>query len=384
MIRRYSKYVILVVVLTIPLLLNGCWDYSDVDKRSIVVSIGIDKVKNNIELSGEISKMAPDGGRGEQVSTRNVYTDISYGENFEEARMEFSSKHSYETFLGATQVVLFGKNFAREGIESYINRINNTYDYRKNLLPVITREPPSEILNVNTQDDFSAGSFISNNLQNLSDEGIAIKKTVGEVVSDISAKDLGYVLPYIGADKGEIRYLGMAIMKDSKLIDIVGLKDSSGFLYIMSKNVREEKAVSSQKNPGNKLSFLNQIDDRDIRVKKIDDKVVINVNLNIDAYLIYQYYNQYLNEKEMIVYGEILSKEIKNNIVKSIKRTQSYNCDVFGFANYFRACDAENYMGTDWNEEYSKAEVVVNVKTKILNNRSSNYAQDEVKEKARK
>ncbi|MCY6959062.1 Ger(x)C family spore germination protein [Clostridium brassicae] len=373
MMKKFNKIFSICIIMLFSIFLIGCWDYGDINKKNIVISIGIDRMGDMLEISGEVSKLFSKLEEKGKTNVTSVYTDLSYGKTLEEARVDFSSKRPYETFLGATRVVVFGRKYAREGIEPYINRINKTYDYRKAVLAFVSREPPSQLFSKDIQNHLSVGFFLEDNINFLTNKGMAINKNIGEILSDIAMGDVGYMLPYVGIEQQNVRYLGLAVMRDSKLIDIIDIKDTDGILYIQGKNISREETINSLKDPKNKLSFDTKINKRDIKVKYKDKKIVINIDLDLDAKLSYQYYLDPLNNKELKEFEHLISDKIKKDIELSVKRSQDNKCDMFGFARYFRADDPKNYKNINWRENYDKADVIVNVKTKIVSMNLSDY-----------
>ncbi|MCY6484082.1 Ger(x)C family spore germination protein [Clostridium aestuarii] len=367
MIKRYHKLLIILILFSV--FLTGCWDYLDIDKRSIVISIGVDKVKDNIEFSGEVAKLLPEmGERGGSPQGTNVYTDLSYGKTFEEARIDFNRRRPHPTFLGATRVVVFGSNLAQEGIEPYLNRINKTYDYRKTLLAVVSREPPNQIFATSIENDLSVGFLIENTVNFLAKNGSALYKTIGEMLSDIALNEVGYVLPYIGIDKRDIKYLGLAVMKDSKLVGTIDIKDSDGLLYLLAKNPLLTEVMTSPKNEENKISFKTSIKNRKIKTKYVNKKIVINISLDLNARLRYQYFIEPISSGDIKQLETMISNKVKKDIENILERTQEdYECDILGFARYFRADNSTVYKQIKWSEEYPKAEINVSVNTKIIN-----------------
>lgn len=368
MIKKYNRIGI-VLILSICLLLTGCWDYRDVDKRSIVIFVGVDRVKKNIEFSSELARIIPDaGGKGQKAQLTNVYKDISYGKNFEEARIDFNSRRPNPTFLGATRVVVFGQNFAKESIEPYLNRINKMYDYRKTLLAVVSREPPSELFKTKVENDISVGFLIENNINFLAKKGSALYTTIGRMLSDIALGEVGYVLPYVGVDKDQIKYLGLAVMKDSKLVDVINVKDTDGLLYLLSENPRLMEDTPSPKNLENTFSFRTTIKNRKIKTRYIDKKPVIDIYLELNGELQYQYFMEPISDAEINEVENMISEKVKNDIINIIKKSQEdYKCDIFDFAKYFRADNPKIYEEIKWSQEYLDADVNVVVKSKIIN-----------------
>lgn len=374
MIKKCNKYLI-IWILIIPVFLTGCWDYNDVSDRSLVVSVGVDLIGDKIELSNEVAKLSPKIGQsGGEAKISNVYTDLSYGENFEESRLDFDVRRPYKTFLGATRVVIFGSNYAKQGIDPYLNRINKIYDYRKTLLAVISREPVVEIFNVNVQNDISAGFLIENNINYLSKEGKALYTEIGQMLSNIAMGDVGYVVPYVGIEHGNLKYLGIAVMKESKLIGVIDIKDTDGLLYILSTKPKLVENIKSPKNKENRISFSTAVKHKSIKTDYKDGKVNINIDLDLKAKLRYQYLNETITKKDVKNLEDMLSKKIKNDIVNIAKKTQKdYKCDIWGFAKYFRADNPKVYEEIDWMKEYPKANITVNVNTVIVNQNFTKY-----------
>ncbi|MFD3155469.1 Ger(x)C family spore germination protein [Haloimpatiens sp. FM7330] len=366
MIKKSSK-LSLICLMIIPLFLTGCWDYEDVDKKSIVITLGVDRVNDDIEFSTEIAKLGNQANGG-KPEAKNVYTDVAYGKNFEQARVDFNVRRPYPTFLAASRAVVFGEKYAKEGIQPYLHRINRMYDYRKTVLAVVCRGNPKELFETKVENDLSVGFLIEHNIHFLSNKGTAIYKNIGQMLSDISLGDVGYVMPYIGKEGKSIKYLGLAVMKDSKLIDVINVGESDGLLYLLAKEPRLVEVVGRDEDNKNLMSFGVKIKKRKIKTNYINGKPVININLDLSTQLRYQYYIESLSDKDIKELEFLISQKVKKDITTLIDKSQKkYKCDIFGFARYFRADNSQNYSKINWQKEYPHAEINVNVNTKIIN-----------------
>ena len=371
------KEIKILVMILLIIFLTGCWDAKDVDKRSIVQSTGVDLADNQIEISSEISQLIPQDNKNSNASkSSNVYTDTSYGENFEEARVDYNSKRPYPTFLGATRVIVFGTSLAKEGIEPYLNRVNKFFDYRKTVPIVISRESPSKLFELEVEKDLSVGYYIEDIISSFRENGNTVYKQVGDILSHISLGNVGYILPYIGIEQESIKYLGLAIMKDSKLQDIIELKECKGFLFLVNNKIEFNEVIDGFKNPNNKYSFKICCQDKKISTN-FDDQIEFNLELKIDAKLQYQYYLETLSEKEIKKCEEILKSNIENCIKKTfIKSTKNWENDIFQLARHFKADHPLIYRKIDWEEEYTKSKlnllVVVKIKDQFLFDSNAN------------
>ncbi len=364
MIRKLAK---LLIICMSVLLLTSCWDSQDTNKQSIAISVGVDYVNDNVEFSGEMAKLTPVANK-EKAEASDVYQMLSYGKTFEEARRNYESVTPAPVFLGATRIVIFGKNHAEKGIRPYLNRISKMYDYRKTLLAVVGRESPTEIFKVKVDKSISVGFLIEDIVKQLARRGEALYSNVGDVLSDVALGDIGYLLPYVGVEKGAIKYLGLAVMKDSKLVGIVDSEESLGIMYILAEKSKIAEVINSTKNKKNKFSLRTFVKKRNIKTDYVDEKVIININLDLEAQLRYQYDTESISDEYIKKLENMLSEKIKNDIVSIIKRSQNeFECDIFGFARYFNAEYPKIYEKINWEDEFTKANINVNVKTKIIN-----------------
>lgn len=363
MIKKFKK----IILLIIPLLLTGCWDYEDINNKCIVISIGVDLVDDLIEFSGEIAKITG-SKNGEEAKTGDTYNLLSYGKTFEEARVHYDAENPYPVFLGATRVVVFGTDYAEKGIEPYLNRIDSLYNYRKTLLAVISREKPKALFELEVEKDISVGFLIEDIMNHLTRRGESLYPIVGEILSDIALGKVGYLLPYVGIEEEGIHYLGFAVMKDSKLIDIIDINETGGLLYIMADKPQLSEVLDSDKNNENKISFRTQIKKRKINTDYKNETVSINIDLDLSAVLRYQYYIESISDEDIKNSEKMISEKIEKEIVSIIKRAQNdFECDIFRFAKYFRAQNPEIFRDIKWEDEFLKAEIKANVKTKIIN-----------------
>lgn len=364
MIKQYNK---LICILIISMFLSGCWDYRDVNKRSITLSLGVDNVNSDIEYTGEIAKLAPgSGGKGAQIS--DVYKFSSIGSNFEKSRADLDNKNSAPDFTGAVRVIAFSKNYAEKGIESYINRAYSIARIRNSVLLVISKERTSDLFDGKVKNDISIGYAIEDTVRQLSDGGATLHTTMQQTKSNISCRDIGYLLPYVTKDNNIIEYLGFAAMKDSKLVGIIDRKDSNGFLFLLADKPLFQKAIPKPNDEKNFCSIVATMKKRNIKTSYKDKKVNIYITLKLDAQLQYEYYTQPISEEDIKKLEEKISESVKKDVIYATNLSQNqFESDVFNFAAYFKSDNPQQYRKINWQEEYPKAIFHVNVQTIIRN-----------------
>jgi spore germination protein KC len=363
MIKTFHKTI---CILLLPLLLTSCWDYRDIDKRSIELAIGVDEVNDKLEFTGEIAKLPTGGGKAEITE---VYKYYSLGKNFEGSRANFDARATAPDFPGAVRAVVFSKNYAEtEGIESYVNRLYYIPDFRSSVLLAVSKDPTNEFFNGEIINHIAIGYALEDTIKSLSEKGSALYKTLQQVKADIEFKDIGYFVPYVTKEDNAVKYLGLAVMKGSKLIDTVNHKDSNGFLFVLSKNPIATIPIpypSDEKNLVGTKSFLKQ---RKIKTSYKNNKVNISIDLKFNTQLQYLYEFKSISKEDIIKFEKIISDQIKKEVVFALELSiNQFQCDVFGFARYFKAENPEEYKQINWEQMYPDINFNVNVKTTIIN-----------------
>jgi spore germination protein KC len=358
----------MICALLLPLLLTGCWDYVDINKRIITLSIGVDYVNDDIEFTGEIVKLSSNSSSGKDVM--DVYNYESLGKDFDASRADFDAKVSAPDFSGATRLVVFSKKYAEnKGIQSYINRLYSFPEIRNSVLITISEVPTRDIFKSKVENDISVSYAIEDAVRYLDKGGVALYKTTQEIFSDIQYGNIGYLVPYITIDKNVTKYLGLAAMKDSKLVGIIKREDSNGFLFVLSKKPTTSTTISNPNNEKNSISVTTTLSKRRIETSYEDNKINIYIYLKLNSQLNYQYFNIDPLNKEVIKKIEvIISNKIKEDVLAAVTRSQNeFQSDVFGFARYFKAQNPQAYKHIKWKDEYLNASFHLNVETTIKN-----------------
>ncbi|HWQ70877.1 MAG TPA: Ger(x)C family spore germination protein [Desulfitobacteriaceae bacterium] len=348
------------------LLLTGCWDYKDLEDRTLVTAIGVDYDNGFYTLLQEIIQVRKHQ-EGDQKQSAAQNTIIKgQGEDLEEAEYQRDSSSPFPMFLGAVKVVILGQGLLQKGIEPYLNRINRLTDYRKTTLMVASRELPEEILQAKVKNEVSAGFMIEDTINQMREIGIGLYTTTGDIISSSASGEEGYLIPYIGLEGDTVQYLGLAVLKDYKLAGILDAKDSQAAVYLLAQKPKLKVSIPHPENENNLLSIVIRVKHRDFKADYIEGKVDLNINLVIDAELRYEYTFEPLEDEEIGNLEDSISRKMEEEILKVINDTQNkYQTDIFHFVRYFRAKNPGKYKEINWQDEYPLADIHVQVKTNL-------------------
>lgn len=344
----------------------GCWNYTDINRRAIDLSIGIDEIGDEIEYTGEIAKLNERSGKAQITDS---YEYIALGKYFEGARVSHDARITEQDFPGAVRCVVFSKKYAEKNrIEDYVNRLYYVPEFRNSVLLAISKEPTKEFFSHKIENDLAIGFAVEDTISTVDKSGLGISKSLQQVKADIEFKDIGYVLPYINNKNSTIEYLGLAIMKDSKVIDIIDRESSNGFLFLLSKNPVTTRSIPYQKEKNNYIATKTSLKKRKIKTNYNNDKVNIYIDLKLKTQILYLYKYESLSEEDLRKLETIISDSIREEILQALELSKNqFKVDLFGFARYFKADNPDIYKKINWKKEYSNVNFHINVINKIVN-----------------
>lgn len=370
--RRYIKEISL--LFTIIVCLTGCWDYQDINERSIIISVGVDTHENKVLFSGEIARLKSLQQSADEIKTTDTYTFFGIGKDFNETNMDIARKQPFPLFLGAVRTTVFSEDFAKEGIEPYLNRINSLYDYRKDVLAVISREPTKMIFETPVENDISIGFLVEDIIRYMDHRGRTVYTSVGKILSVEAQDNTAYVMPYIGREQNKITYLGLAVMKDSKMIDVIDINKAYVIPLVYGQKIDLMKNITLPKAENSPFSFRLNRKKRKITTEYENEKIIIKVDLKLTAQLQYREYREPIDEASIKALEKAISEMIEKDISEMIKKTQEdYNADIFRFLEIFKSEHPRVFRNIDWRKEYKRAHIQVKVDTRITNQNLRDY-----------
>ncbi|WP_097028329.1 Ger(x)C family spore germination protein [Clostridium peptidivorans] len=370
--KHYKKLSLLLLLTYFSLLFTACWDYKDIEDRALILSFGVDTpVPDRIRLDAEIAEFRP---MSAQQTTYNITHFFGEGSNFDKARENLQVKTKGPLSNGPATAVIVSERLAQSDLfEDYLNRANRQYDLRKTVNLLISKRAPSDLMQLSTKSNTSIGFFVENNIQSLfKDTHIDI--SLANVITESRIKDLAVLIPTIDVVEGKPQYIGLGVIKDLKLIDIIDAADSNGVLFLMSPKTPLVLTLADPKSPANVLTFSTLVKKHKIKTSWENEKAVINVFLSVDASLTFQYKLQRKSSEDINELKYVLSNYIKKMITESINKSQqNYKVDIFEFVKHFKAQNPIQYRQIEWGKVYPEAEINVDVNVNITDKNAMEY-----------
>ncbi|KRF11099.1 Ger(x)C family spore germination protein [Paenibacillus sp. Soil787] len=362
-------------LLTIVLLLSGCWSRRELNDLAIAEGVGIDITDDQFELTvqvvnpGTVTK-----AKGEHEIPVIVYS--SKGVTLNEAVKRLTSSISRKIYFAHIRILVFSEELAKKGIVNSMDYLMRGSEFRSDFDVVIARESSAkELLSVMTPLEKVPANYIFNALEAAKKEwtsGVTIKldqlsdalvtpgkstvisgiQIVGDHSVGTSNKNIGYTKPPV-----RLKYSGNAIIKKDKLVGWLNEYESRAYSVINNKAKRSSLHLACP-DGGNigidaatiktKIYAVVKNDKPEIFIETRVEGDVSDVECKIDLFKVETL--EYL-DKQYVEFAKL-------NMGKTIKKAQQLGADIFGFGEAVHRADPKywNKVKNNWEEHFKQLE----------------------------
>ncbi|MDP1392693.1 Ger(x)C family spore germination protein [Lysinibacillus capsici] len=369
-------------MLSVLLLLGGCWNKRELNELAIVTAVGVDKSDEQFEISVQIvnpSQVASNKASGIQVP---VFTHHAKGKSLFDAIRKLTALTPRKPYYAHAQIIIIGEEMAEEGMNSILDLFQRDPEGRSDFNFIVSHDSTAqEILSVLTPlEDVPASKMFKSLKVSEAVLGTTESVILDDLIQSLGSIDHSAVLPsihiYGDADTGDfnsniekidspaqLKYGGLAIFKNYKLIGYLSEQESRDYNFL-NNNIKstfeiiacpEEGKISTEIiNSSTKMTGHFQNDVPSISIKLDIEQNVAEVSCSLD-----------LTKSKTI---DALNKETSRQIKERLERTlqtiqQTYQADLLKFSNVLHREDyqAWNRIKKNWQTLYPNLEVQIEV-----------------------
>ncbi|MGE7771083.1 Ger(x)C family spore germination protein [Viridibacillus arvi] len=385
-----KKITFILFLLSITLLLTGCWSKRELNELAIGVALGIDRVDDQYEVTVQI--VDPSELSIKQSSSRtSVVTYTTKGKTIFEAIRKMTLISSRAIYLSHLQIMVIGEGVAKDGIKPTLELLARDHEVRNNFYIVVSSKSTArEVLNILTPlEKIPANKLFSSLEVSQKNWGVTSKMRLDQLINHLSNDIKSAALTtveIIGDQKigneqtnmeivntpALLQYSGLSIFKDDKLVGILNEEESKSYNYLRDEIESTIESVSCPKSDGNiATQVINS--KTEIKVKSIKDIPEFDVNINVEQNIGEVECQIDLTDSNTIKqFNEKESKQIEKRIKSLIEKLQNkYQVDVVGFGEKIYRSHPKEWkkIKGQWEETIfpkAKINVKVNIKTKGL------------------
>lgn len=217
--NKYKAKRIFLLIFLVPLL-TGCWDSREIEQRSTILAIGIDKAgpgaeereaevshrkgdisipeEHMIEITVQIAipgriPLGPQVGAGEK---KPVLVVSVVGHTIEDAIYNLQQEIADEIFLGHLRLIVLSEEVAKEGVKRFNDYLRRNPEIRRTASIVVSKEKASKYMEVSPELERVPSLYLAEMVDSLVDLGKFPESFIGKFWSTFSSKGQDGYLPY--------------------------------------------------------------------------------------------------------------------------------------------------------------------------------------------
>lgn len=357
--------------------LTGCNGSRELNKISIVMGIGIDKGEdpNTVKTTVQIAKVSDiknsPQSSGNKLDNGGYLNLTTTRESISEAVKAFNRKLNRQLLFSHNQVIIFGDDAAKNGIERYIDFFLRHRETRLLVWMLVAKGPADRILDLKPTIEKTAAMSIGELVRNQDNVSQVPTIDLKDFVSKLMSKTTSPVAPIIEVskdDKNKIAYLSeTAVFKKDKMVGILNIMETRGLLW-GTNGIKNGVVAISKPNDKESVNVKTTHAKSKMTPEIKDGKTTIKIEIKQEGDLQEQTSSEdYANPKAFAMLENEEENIIKKEVIAAVEKAKYLNADVFGFGdNIYQHYPKEWVkMQNSWNEIFKNINVDVQVEAKI-------------------
>lgn len=269
----------LLIILFIPFLLSGCFDYNELSDLAIVSGVGIDYENNEYIITFEILSTKKEG---ETSASSGSYNVTSTGSTVFEAFNNNGNLMDKVPYFEHVDVIVISEEVAKNHLKEVGEYIIRTSKLRNETYLAIAKDVSAkDVIEATTKDKPVAASFITNLMENNKNSASAgyfmpYTEILNSILTDGEDAILSAVTVKNNNNEKNIELLGLGVFEDFKLKHIFNIKESS-LLNLLSNFDHQAVYFKDTCNDG---VIEISIYESEIKIEPNNENVKISGNLN--------------------------------------------------------------------------------------------------------
>jgi len=371
------------------MLLSGCWDRVEIDRRNFISTIAIDPGED-IYKENQVKSIKPEEPFAErQLKKINVtygFPDMSMigvgkggspqekyintqAYSMEDAYSEAMAKSSRDIYMGHTKLLILSSDILKhkDTVKEIVDYLERNPSLSRMMQVIVSDGKAEDYVKFKPTTENSAQYYIAGLMDNSKRNSRIMSMTLNELLILLSENG-NALLPRISMDKGknELMLSGAAIIKDYEIKGYFTPLELMDIQLLNGKFIAGKKVIYINGHP---IDFIIDGYDREMEVVEEGDKLAINVKLRLEGQLGEYYVGEKMLDKDEL---QKLQNDFNNSISLECEKVMAisiseFGIDPFGVREYVQKFKPSlwNKIEKDWNGKYKNATINVTVNTEM-------------------
>lgn len=374
--KRTGVFIKSAALLAVLLLFGGCNTQSsklELKNRLIVQGIGIDRRDGRLSVSVQAlntdvsSNSASSGAPDEVVKYYNVS-----GRSVSEAISKLSDITGSDPLISQNRIVVFGREFAQEGISDYLDDFVRTTQNRITVYVAVADGKAEDVIFARLGENIIPARRAEQIISSSSFNANVVSTRVFELINAFSDETASAALPVLKCVKdGEndiLEISATAIFKDGRLICEKDSEIATGILLANGKIGKGEISFDGANGVNVTADIIKS--DTAVKAEIKDGKPCFNINIScsLDLSEVNKSVFEIMELEDINEIGEYAERAIEKYVENSINECiMNESADVFGFGRRLKRTCPRYFKSNvaDWSEMMKNCEYNTQVNVKI-------------------
>ncbi len=347
---KLQKILLAVTIISSLMFTCSCWNYSDLEKMSLVSGFAIDKAPSgNYLVTVEVIDSETTGIDAKQTG-KNIETE---GKTLYEAIRNVVNLTGIKLYWAHANIVVISQEIAKEGLADTIDFISRDAEVREEMYVIISREKTAkEVLEQQMLLSQTSANNIEKMLGTKNRDLSSPTIQAYQLINILEEEGISPCLPAIrlveNREKRTAELYGAAAFKYDKLVGFLSREETNMFWFITDK-IR--KGILTFKDDDRDITL--EIYNASTKIKPVisNNKLKMKIDIKIEASIgELNTSKDLINEKNFYRLENNAEKHIRKKSGELIQKVKKdFGTDIFGFGKYVKA-----YLPSVWRDSQSK------------------------------
>ena len=370
------RFIKLVLAVALIFLLSGCWDGVELQKRAIVLMIGVDPSQqgdHNVTVSLQIARPQKFGSSPEASTgsgDENTVVVSRNGVDVIDAIRKIQLSIDRTLFFGHVRGLVVNQCVAQDGVMAFVTPLLQARMASRETWLFISKNPAENVLHYTPLLDSIPSTYLSNFFENRLLLTRPYQATLGGFHQRLVTPGVEPFAIWIGEGDKALSapaIEGFAVFSEDKFVGGLNQKQAVGWQFIENQFPKSPLTFRcSKEQPGQFIVDVKSVKSR-IRASKGKDgqpraTIVIRLNGWIEGGTCVKTTNQ----KELKALIQQVQSEVETMVQSSIKQCQQLNSDSLGVGQQLYRFSPKVWKGdTWWSETFPHIQTTVQVQVQL-------------------
>ena len=354
-----TKLIILNLILL--LILSGCWDVNEIEKTQFAKYITVDQTNTKEDsylFSIEFPILREESPEKVNILSTTAPSLKSAISNFQTRTMGWIS-------LGMLRTIIFSPEIAKKGLLPHLDVL-----WREPIVPgsvtmAISVDPMAErISEIKPAPLEDLGVYIDELFDTTSKNSLYPQKSLNDFFIALKSSGIEATIPLIKYGTHDIQIVGLALFRKDKMIAKLKIPETRALLIIKENFIKGPIDLTVK--DFNVNYYVQQVNSK-IEVDYQQDKFIFNLKTELDVDITENTSGQKLidNKKALKQMEKYLATAITKKMNNLMTQLQKNQVDTIGIGQIVKAKYPQQYDKDYWNQQFSQAEVIIEVTVNV-------------------